>query len=80
MSEWLNSQQKPSSKFRELLQERIDKANPRCELTTEESKRLAKLDAIATNLSAEKTCKTASYKLGLAKMNTHRLKQSGKNS
>ena len=29
MSQWLDSQKKPSSDFRKLLQERIDKANPR---------------------------------------------------
>ena len=29
MSDWYNSQKKPSSNFRKLLLERIDKANPR---------------------------------------------------
>lgn len=33
-----------------LLQERIDKANPRRKLTAEETKRLAKLEAIAVKL------------------------------
>ena len=47
MSEWLDNQKKQSSNFRKLLQERIEKANPRRELTTEETKRLNKLDAIA---------------------------------
>jgi hypothetical protein len=41
---------KPSSNFRQLLQERIDKANPRRTLTAEESKRLSKLEAIADKL------------------------------
>jgi hypothetical protein len=50
MSEWLDNQKKPSSNFRQLLQERIDKANPRRELTTEETKRLNKLEAIADKL------------------------------
>ena len=50
MSEWLDNQKKPSSNFRQLLQERIDKANPRRELTTEEAKRLAKLEVIADRL------------------------------
>ena len=50
MSEWLDNQKKPSSNFRQLLQERIDKANPRRELTTEENKRLNKLEAIADKL------------------------------
>jgi hypothetical protein len=33
-----------------MLQEQIDKANPRAELTTEETKRLAKLEAVAEKL------------------------------
>jgi hypothetical protein len=41
---------KPNSNFRKLLQERIDQANPRRELTGEEAKRLAKLEAIADRL------------------------------
>ena len=36
--------------FRKLLQERIEKANPRRELTTEEAKRLSKLEGIADKL------------------------------
>ncbi len=50
MSEWYDNQQKPSSNFRELPQQRIEKANPRCQLNTEETKRLAKLKAIADKL------------------------------
>ena len=50
MSEWYDSQQKPSSNFRKLLQERIQKANPRRELTTDEIKRLATLEGITDNL------------------------------
>jgi tetratricopeptide (TPR) repeat protein len=50
MSEWYDSQKKPSGNFRKLLQERIDKANPRRELTSEEQKRLARLEAIADKL------------------------------
>lgn len=41
---------KSSSNFRKLLQERIEKANPRRKLTTDEAKRLAKLEAIADRL------------------------------
>ena len=47
MSEWLDNQSKPSSSIRQLVQKRIEKANPRRELTAEESKRLNKLEAIA---------------------------------
>ena len=50
MSEWLDNQKKQSSKFRKLLQERIEKANPRRKLTTEETKRLRKLEGIADKL------------------------------
>ena len=50
MSEWLDNQQKPSDNFRKLLQARIEKANPRRELTAEETKRLNKLEAIADKL------------------------------
>jgi len=50
MSEWYDNQKKPSSNFRKLLQERIDKANPRRELTTVETKRLTKLEAITERL------------------------------
>ncbi|MDB4115472.1 hypothetical protein N9550_01040 [Planktomarina sp.] len=50
MREWNDSQCKPTSNFRKLRQERIDKANPRRTLTAEESKRLSKLEAIADKL------------------------------
>ena len=50
MSEWYDSQKQSISSIRKLLQERVDKANPRRELTTEETKRLAKLEAIADKL------------------------------
>ena len=50
MSEWYDNQQKPNSNFRKLLNERIEKAKPRRKLTAEETKRLAKLEAIAGKL------------------------------
>ena len=50
MSEWYDSQRKPSGYFRKLLQERIDEANPRRKLTNAETKRLDKLDAISEKL------------------------------
>ena len=49
MSEWFDSQKKPNGNFRKLLQEVIEKANPRRKLTAEEAKRLNKLEAIADN-------------------------------
>ncbi|MDC3194082.1 hypothetical protein OAT56_01060 [Amylibacter sp.] len=50
MSEWFDNQKKTNGDFQKLLKERIDRANPRRELTTEEAKRLAKLEAIADKL------------------------------
>ena len=50
MGEWFDSQKKSVSNFRQLLQERIEKASPRRKLTAEETKRLAKLEAIADKL------------------------------
>ena len=50
MSEWLDNQKKSNSNFRQLLKERIEKANPRQALTAEESKRLNKLEAITDRL------------------------------
>ena len=50
MSEWFDSRKKTNSDFRKLLQERIEKANPRRELTAEENKRLSKLVGIADKL------------------------------
>ena len=50
MSEWHDSQKQSAVNFRKLLQERIEKENPRRKLTAEEAKRLAKLEAIADKL------------------------------
>ena len=50
MSEWLDNQKQSSGKLRKFLQERIEKANPRRELTAEETKRLQKLEGIAEKL------------------------------
>ena len=50
MSEWHDSQKQSTVNFRKLLQEQIEKENPRRKLTAEEAKRLAKLEAIAEKL------------------------------
>ena len=50
MSEWYENQKKVNSNFRKLLQEQIEKANPRRKLSAEETKRLAKLETIADKL------------------------------
>jgi hypothetical protein len=54
VSEWLDNQKKQSSNIHKLLQERIDKENPRRKLTAEETKRLAKLEDIAEKLKRGK--------------------------
>jgi hypothetical protein len=50
MSDWCDNQKQPSSNFCHVLREHIEKTNPRRELTTGETKRLAKLEAIADKL------------------------------
>ena len=50
MAEWFDGQKQSSSNFRKLLQEGTKKTNPRRQLTTEEARRLAKLEAIADKL------------------------------
>jgi hypothetical protein len=50
VSEWLDNQKQLSSNIRKLLKERIEKTNPRRELTAEETKRLNKLEGIAEKL------------------------------
>jgi len=50
MSEWYDIQKKPSSNLRQLIKERLDKANPRRLLTVEEERRLSKLETIAAKL------------------------------
>ena len=46
MAEWHDSQKAPTNNIRKLLQERFYKANLRLTLTTEEERRLSKLEAI----------------------------------
>ena len=46
----IEQQNQLSSNLRKLLQKRIENANPRRELTSEEAKRLAKLETIADKL------------------------------
>ena len=55
MSEWLDNQKQSSCNFRQLLQERIEKANPRRQLTAEETKRLNKLETMADKLKRGET-------------------------
>jgi hypothetical protein len=50
MSEWQNMQKDSSDNFRKLLQERLDKTNPRRKLAKDETTKLAKLEGIAEKL------------------------------
>ena len=50
MSEWSDIQKKPSSNLRQLIKERLDKANPRRKLAKDETTKLAKLEGIAEKL------------------------------
>ena len=50
MSEWKDSQKKLNSNFRKLLQERLDKVNPRRKPAKDETTKLAKLEGIAEKL------------------------------
>ena len=50
MSGWSDNQKQSSSNLRQLQHEKIEKANPRRKLTSEETKRLAKLEGIADKL------------------------------
>jgi len=72
MNEWYENQKQSSSNIRQLLQERIEKANPRRQLTTEETKRLNKLEAIARKLKRGEKVQNVSYRLGLVKLNTQK--------
>lgn len=65
MSEWLDNQKKPTSSIRKLLQERIEKANPRRELTAEEAKRLAKFETIAEKLKRGENVQNRQLQTGL---------------
>jgi len=50
LSEWLSNKKQSKSNVGKLLQERIEKSAPRRKLSAEETKRLAKLEAIADKL------------------------------
>jgi hypothetical protein len=50
------------SDFSNLLKERIEKANPRRPFTSEETKRLTKLEAIATRLKRGENVQNRSLK------------------
>ena len=80
MSEWYDNQKKPSSNFRKLLQERIDKANPRRELTAEEAKRFNKLKGIADKLKRGENVQNRQLQTWLSEEESNSLSMSGENS
>jgi|TARA_Y100000031_G_scaffold144709_1_gene176508 hypothetical protein len=73
MSEWLDNQRKSSDNFRKLLKERIKKANPRRELTAEETKRLNKLEAIADKLKRGENVQNRQLQTWLSKVEYEQL-------
>ena len=54
MSEWYEKKKQSKISIRQLLQERIENANPRRKLTTDETKRLSKLEGLADKLKRGK--------------------------
>ena len=62
MSEWYRNQKKQTSDFCKVLHERLEKANPRRKLTAEETRRLAKLEAIAEKLKRGENVQNRSLK------------------
>jgi len=74
MSEWYDNQKKSSSNIRKLLQERIEKVNPRRKLTTEEIKRLNKLEAIADKLKRGENVQNRQLKTWLSEEEYEQLK------
>lgn len=60
MSEWFDNQKQSISSIRKLLQERIEEANSRRELTAEETKRLNKLEGIADKLKRRENVQSSS--------------------
>ena len=65
MSEWYNSQKKPIVDFQKLLQERIDKANPRRKLAKDETTKLAKLEGIAEKLKGRESVQNRQFQTWL---------------
>jgi hypothetical protein len=66
MSEWFDIQKKPSGDSRKLLQERLDKANPRRTLTADEKKLQDKLEALADGLKRGENVQNCQLKTWLS--------------
>ena len=78
MSEWLDNQKQSNSSIRQLLQERIEKANPRRTLSAEEAKRLAKLEAIAEKLQRGENVQNRQLQTWLSKEDYEQLEHEWK--
>ena len=65
MSEWLDNQQKPNGTFRKLLQERVEKSNPRRESTVEEQSWQTKLQTIAEKLKRRENMQNCQLQISL---------------
>ena len=61
MGEWYESQKKRSNSNRKLLKERMESTNPRRELTTDKTKRLAKLEAMADKLKRGENVQSSGF-------------------
>ena len=66
MTEWYERQKKSHSNLRKLLQERIESKNLRRRLTSEQIKRLAKLEAIAAKLGRGENVQNRQLKIWLS--------------
>ena len=80
MNEFYGHQKQSSSNFLRLLQERIEKTNPRSNLTNGESKRLTKLKALAEKLKRGENVQNRQLQTWLSETSTYSLSMSGKNS
>ena len=80
MSESYDNQKKSNSSIRQLLQERIEKANPRRELTAEETKRLATLEGITGKLKRGENVQNRQLQTWLSEDEYDSLKLSGINN
>ena len=80
LSEWFDNQKKQSINILKFLQERIEKTNPRRELTADETKRLNKLVGIADRLRRGENVQNRQLQTWISEDEYAQLKQSGKSN
>ena len=68
----LRQSKKSGSDFRKLLQERINKTNPRRTLTADEQRRLSKLEAVAEKLMRGENVQNRQLQTWLSKTSTNK--------